>query len=153
MSDQFQSAEPESDFTLQTDLLETPEFTMKLATEAPLEGISYRESYSDPCLVINFGAQLSTFEVVGDGKHGYQGAVIPGDFSFLPPATVLESYYQGDRLCYAYMMFPRARLNLKSAEKVLIMQSDPFIQKFAQALFFTETSPRSRYRALSREHE
>lgn len=135
MSDQLQSAEPNFDFVLETDLLETPDFTMKLVTEAPHDGIAYRESYSNPCLVINFGAQLSTFEVVGNGKHGYQGAVIPGDFSFLPPASVLEGYYRGDRLSYAYLMFPQARLNLQSAEKVLIMQSDPLLQKFAQALY------------------
>ncbi len=135
MSDQFQSVEPDFDFVLQTDLLETPGFTMKMVTEAPIDGIAYRESYSDPCLIINFGAQLSTFEVVGDAKHGYQGAVIPGDLSFLPPGKVLEGYYRGDHLCYAYMMFPQARLNLQSAEKVLIMQSDPLIQQFAQALY------------------
>ncbi|MEM8830905.1 MAG: AraC family transcriptional regulator [Cyanobacteria bacterium P01_G01_bin.19] len=135
MSDQFQSAKPDFDFVLQTDLLETPDFTMKLVTEAPRDGIAYQESYSDPCLVINFGARLSTFEVVGNGKNGYQGAVIPGDFSFLPPASVLEGYYLGDRLSYAYMMFPQARLNPESAEKMLIMQSDPLIRQFAQALF------------------
>ena len=135
MSDQFQGAEPDSNFVLQTDLLETPDFTMKLVTEAPIDGVSYRESYSDPCLIINFGARLSTFEVVGNTKNGYQGTVIPGDFSFLPPSAVLEGYYRGDRLCYAYMMFPQARLNLQSAEKMLIMQSDPLIQKFAQALY------------------
>ncbi len=135
MSDQFQNAEPDLNFVLQTDLLETPDFTMKMVKEAPIDGITYRESYSNPCLIINFGAQLSTFEVVGDGRNGYQGAVIPGDFSFLPPSTVLEGYYQGDRLCYAYIMFPQKRLNPQYAEKMLIMQSDPLIQKFIQALY------------------
>lgn len=136
MSDQFQNTESDFDYILQTDLLETPDFTMKLVTEAPRDGITYRESYSDPCLVINFGAQLSTFEVVGNGKNGYQGAVIPGDFSFLPPASVLEGYYRGDRLSYAYLMFPQARLNLQSAEKVLIMHSDPVIQPDLKHLSF-----------------
>ncbi len=135
MSDQFQSAQPDLNFVLQTDLLETPDFTMKMVTEAPIDGIAYQESYSDPCLVINFGAQLSNFEVVGDAKNGYQGPVILGDFSFLPPGKVLEGYYRGNLLCYAYIVFPQKRLNLQYAENMLIMGSDSLIQKFAQALY------------------
>ncbi|MEM6752228.1 MAG: helix-turn-helix domain-containing protein [Cyanobacteria bacterium P01_C01_bin.38] len=135
MSDQFQNTEPYLNYILQTDLLETPNLTMKVVTESPADGVSYQESYSDPCLVINFGAQLSNFEVEGDKKHGYQGPVIPGDFSFLPPETILEGCYQGNQLCYAYIMFPKERLNPLYSEEILIMQSDSLIKQFAQAIY------------------
>ena len=51
MSDQFQSTEPDLNYILQTDLLETSDFTMKVVTEAPIDGVTYQESYSDPCLL------------------------------------------------------------------------------------------------------
>ena len=135
MSNRSQDTEPDFRYILQTDLLETPELTIKVVTENPVDGIDYQESYSDPCLVVNFGAQLDTFEVVGSIANGYKGAVIPGDFSFLPPGSILEGQYQGNYLCYAYIMFSQERLNPRLIEKMLIMQSDPLIKRFAQALY------------------
>ncbi|MGK7951865.1 MAG: hypothetical protein AB4368_24525 [Xenococcaceae cyanobacterium] len=128
MSDRLPDAEPDLNYILQTDLLETPNLTIKVVKESPVDGISYQESYSDPCLVINFGAKLKTFEVVGNKTNGYKGAVIPGDFSFLPPGSLLEGYYQGIELCYAYIMFSKQRLDPRFAEKMLIMESDSLIQ-------------------------
>ena len=65
MSEQAHNIESESDLFWQTDLLETPDITIKMVTEAPVDGVTYRESYSDPCLIINFGAKLTAFEVEG----------------------------------------------------------------------------------------
>ena len=151
MSERSPDLESEINSFCQTELLETPDITIKMVTETPKDGVAYRESYCDPCLIVNFGAQLDTFEVEGnypqgtlygsryplgrDRAGGYKGAVIPGDFSFLPSNSVLEGYYQGEMLCYAYLMFPQERLNSRYSEEMLIMKSDPLIQQFARSLF------------------
>ena len=70
-----------------------------------------------------------------DRADGYKGAVIPGDFSFLPSESVLEGCYQGEMLCYAYLMFPQRRLDLRYAEEMRIMNSDPLIYQFARSLY------------------
>ena len=135
MSERSQKQEPELNLPRQIEMLETPGITIKMVTEAPVDGVVYRESYCDPCLIINFGAELTSFEVEGNRADGYKGAVIPGDFSFLPSESVLEGCYQGEMLCYAYVMFPLQRLNSRYAERMLIMKSDPLIQQFARSLF------------------
>ncbi|MEM7592303.1 MAG: AraC family transcriptional regulator [Cyanobacteria bacterium P01_A01_bin.83] len=135
LSDQSQNIELESNLFLPTDLLVTPDITIRMVTEAPVDGVAYREGYSTPCVIVNFGAKLESFEVEGDRARGYKGSVVPGDFSFLPPGSVLQGCYQGLELSYAYIMLPLERFNPMYAEKMLIMQSDPLIQKFAQALY------------------
>ena len=135
MSDRPPDLESEFNSFCQTELLETPDITIKMVTETPKDGVAYKESYCDPCLIVNFGAQLDTFEVKGDRTDGYKGAVIPGDFSFLPPNSILEGCYRGEMLCYAYLVFPQQRLDSRYVEQMLIMKSDPLIQQFARSLF------------------
>ena len=135
MSDRTQNIESELNLFGQTDLLETPNVTIKIVTEKPVDGVAYQESYSSPCIVLNFGAQLSTFEVEGDRGGSYKGSVIPGDFSFLPPGSLLSGYYQGEMLCYAYIILSPERFDSQRAEKMLIMANDPLIQQFAKTLY------------------
>lgn len=82
-------------FILQTDSLETSRLRMRVITEAPTEGLTRHEGYSDPYLVVNFRAQLQIFDVAADGGDGYKGLVAPGDFSFLPPGVLFGGYYKG----------------------------------------------------------
>lgn len=123
-------------FVVQEDWLETPRLRVTVFTEAPTEGLTWHEGYSDPYLVVNFRAQLQTFEAAADGASGYKGLVVPGDFSFLPPNTPFGGYYKGTYMSYACITFPTETVNPRFADgKPIIMHSDPLIRGFAEALY------------------
>lgn len=126
----------DQNFIVQEDWLETPRLGVTVFTEVPTEGLTWHESYSDPYLVVNFRAQLQTFEAAAGGAIGYKGLVVPGDFSFLPPATLFGGYYKGTHMSYACITFPTETLNPRFADgKPIIMHSDPLIRAFAEALY------------------
>ncbi|MBD2465692.1 helix-turn-helix transcriptional regulator [Oscillatoria sp. FACHB-1407] len=126
----------EQSFILQEDWLETVQIQMRVFTEAPVDGLTWYEGYSDPCLVVNFNAQLAAFEVEAAGGKGYKGPIVPGDFSFLPPGSTFGGYYKGAHMRYASITFPAESLNPQFADgKPLIMHSDPLIRGLAEALY------------------
>lgn len=123
-------------FILQEDWLETVRVQMRVFTEAPIDGLTWYEGYSDPFLIINFSAHLEAFEVEADAGKGYKGPVVPGDFSFLPPGSTFGGYYIGAHIRYACITFPAESLNPRFADgKPIIMQSDPLIRRLAEALY------------------
>lgn len=129
-------SQPTPSFILQEELLETSRLKMKVFTETPVDGLTWHEGYSDPCLVINLKAQLQSFEVAADQGDGYRGPVVPGDFSFLPPHAAFGGHYRGIQMCYACITFPKERLNPRFASgKPKIMHTDPLLRTFAAALY------------------
>jgi AraC-like DNA-binding protein len=123
-------------FIVQEDWLETTQIQMRVLTEAPTEGLTWHEGYSDPYLVVNFRAQLQAFEVATEGSKGYRGPVCSGDFSFLPPGSTFGGYYVGTQMCYACLTFPTESLNPKFADgKPILMHSDLLIRTLAEALY------------------
>ena len=119
----------------QIEMLETPNMTIKMVTESPVDGIAYRDSYSNPCLIINLAAKSMTIDVKGDGAEGYKGTVIPGDFSFLPANSVQEGYYRGEMVRYACLTFSQERFDARYAERMVITKNDPLVRQFARSLF------------------
>lgn len=124
------------DYVLQEDWLHTARLRVRVVTEAPVDGLEWYEGHSDPFLVVNFRAQLQTFEVAADGASSYRGLVAPGDFSFLPPNSTFGGHYVGSQMCYACISFPTEVLNPRFADGLpVIMRHDPLIRAFAEALY------------------
>lgn len=126
----------DQNFIFQENWLEIPSLGVRVVTEAPTDGVAWHAGYSDPYLVVNFRAQLQTFEVAADGASGYKGLVVPGDFSFLPPGSAYGGYYKGTQMCYACITFLTEALNPRFADrKPIIMGTDSLIRAFVEALY------------------
>ncbi|KST66191.1 helix-turn-helix domain-containing protein [Mastigocoleus testarum] len=131
-----QSIDFNPNFILSEDLLQTSRLQMRVFTENPIDGVTWHAGYSDPYLVINFRAQLQTFEMEVDGKNSARYLVVPGNFSFVQPGFKMSGFYKGTQMCYASITFPSERLNPRFADgKPKIGLSDPVIRTLAEALY------------------
>ena len=81
-------------FIISEDLLEIPRLQMRVFTENPIDGITWNAGYSDPYLVINFRAQLQTFEMEVDGRNSNRYLIVPGNFSFVQPGFKIGGFYR-----------------------------------------------------------
>lgn len=133
---QPQSIDFDPSFILSEDLLETPRLQMRIFTETPIDGVTWHAGYSDPYLVINFLAQLQTFEMEVDGTNGGRYLVVPGNFSFVQPGFKMDGFYRGTQMCYACITFPSERLNPRFADgKPKIMRLDSAMRSLVEALY------------------